>query len=179
MTFFKRFDNINYDPDNIGKRNAVNITNSLVMKYSPIKDTTLYFNYTIQDGEKPEDVSYKHYGTSQYHWILVLINDVVDQYYDWLLSAKELESYMEDKYGDDLYDVHHFTNLTTGKRVDEFDELGYREDIDNEIALPVYIHPVSNREYEIGKNEEKRLIKVISPNYINDVITQFEEIMDN
>lgn len=172
MAFFKEFPIIKYQ----GKK-AVDILTAILPRYSPIKDTTLYFYYDLQDGERPEDVSYQFYKTTEHHWILILLNNVIDPFYDWLLSQYDLEKYMRDKYGDGLNDVHHFIDLNTGKQVDDLDDLKYREMIDNGQPLPHYISPISNRDYEIEKNEEKRRIKVIAPQYINDVIKQFEDEM--
>jgi hypothetical protein len=177
--FFDRFSKVQYDPNLIGHHNAVNILNSVMMKYSPIKDTTLYFYHSIIDGEKPEDVAYKHYKTTKYYWTIILLNDIINPYYDWMLSATELESHMEDKYGDVLYSAHHFLNLLTDKRIDEYDELQYREMIENDEALPVHISPISNRIYEIELNEEKRQVKVISPKHIRDIIYQFDKLMSD
>lgn len=177
-TFFTHFDKVQYDPDNIGYSEAVNIMNSVTMNYSPIKDTTLYFYYSLTDGEKPEDVAYKFYKTTKYHWTITLLNDIINPYYDWLLSSIELESYMQDKYGDDLYSAHHFESITPSERIDDYDELQYREMIASDIDLPVNITAISNRYYEIGMNEEKRQIKVISPEYIRDIVIQFEDLMN-
>jgi hypothetical protein len=156
----------------------VNILTSVIPRYSPIKNTTLYFFHQVQDGEKPEDVSYKYYKTTEYHWLILLLNNVVDPYYDWLLSARELQAYMENKYGSNLDSVHHFIDLRTNQETDQFDFVKYKEMLDNNIQLPYYISPISNSQHEIDRNEEKRSVKVVAPVYILDVVKQFEDEMN-
>lgn len=177
MAYFSKFSKILYNPDGTISNKAVNIMNSIAMKYSPIKDTTLYFYYSIQDGEKPEDVSYRYYDSTEYHWLIILLNNVIDPYYDWLLSSHELDAHITDKYGEDQYGIDHFENLTTGRRVDEYDALAFQDMVDNDIDLPQHISPISIRAYEDEKNELKREIRVIDAIYIDDIVKQFEDIM--
>lgn len=177
MSYFTHFDDIFYNADKQTFNQAVNILNSVAMKYSPIKDTTLYFYHSIQDGEKPEDISYRFYETTEYHWLIILLNNVVNPYYDWLLDSHEMESHLAQKYGDDQYKIHHFENLTTGRWVDEFDSIAFQDMVDNDIDLPFDISPVSIVAYEGMMNEEKREIRVIDARYIDDIIKQFEDLM--
>lgn len=68
---------------------------------------TVYDEYDIVDGETPEIVAYKVYGNSELHWIVLMLNDVIDPRYDWLLSQSQLKTYVESKYGS-LNSVHHY-----------------------------------------------------------------------
>jgi hypothetical protein len=51
--------------------------------------------YTIQDGETPELLSLKLYGTKDYHWILMLLNERFDIRKDWPINSFDLENYIE------------------------------------------------------------------------------------
>ena len=55
---------------------------------------TLYDKYDVVSGEKPEDVAYRHFGNSQYHWVILLTNNITDRYYGWPLSEQEFEEYI-------------------------------------------------------------------------------------
>jgi hypothetical protein len=177
MAFFKYYKKINYDPDNIGSIKAVNILNSILLQYAPINDTISYYGYTLLDGEKPEDVSYKLYNTPKYHWTILLLNNIIDPQYDWLLSSHELELYMKEKYQSTLYSIHHFEYLDTGETIDQYNSLQYYDMIENDIDLPYNITGVSNRQYEILENEKKREIRVISQSEIRKVAKNFEDMM--
>jgi hypothetical protein len=46
-------------------------------------------DYFIQDGETPEQVSYKLYGTPAYHWVILMVNDITNPREEWpILDAK-------------------------------------------------------------------------------------------
>lgn len=174
MSYFKHFDRVNYNG-----QETVNILNSVIARYKPIKNSSLYYYYSLLDGEQAEDVCYKLYGDTRFWWILLTINNIVDPYHDWLMSARTLESFMESKYGDDLDGIHHFENLTTGRVSDGYDSATYQALLDDNQAIPHNIQAIGNREYEVIDNETKRNIKVISDIYIQDIQDDFEALMDS
>jgi hypothetical protein len=46
-------------------------------------------DYFTQDGETPEQVSYKLYGTPAYHWVILMVNDITNPREEWpILDAK-------------------------------------------------------------------------------------------
>ena len=59
---------------------------------------SLFDDYLISDGEKPETLAYQVYGRSDLHWIILLFNEMINPYYDWPLSQKELDSQLDYKY---------------------------------------------------------------------------------
>ncbi len=175
MSYFEHFEKIKYNGID-----TVNIMNSVLARYHPFKNSSLYYLYTLLDGEKAEDVSYNAYKTTEYWWILLAINNIVDPYHDWMMGSQELEAFMEGKYGDDLYGVHHFIDVDNdGRTEDGYSSAKWQELIDNDLELPVHIQPISNRDYEIRENEKNRNVKVISIEYIDNVQRDFEELMNN
>ena len=64
----------------------------------------IFTYYRVKDGETPEIISDKIYGTPDYHWIILLFNDVIDPYYEWTLSSQTMDNYLREKYpGTSLY----------------------------------------------------------------------------
>lgn len=59
--------------------------------------TAFYQKYTILDGDRPDTLSYKLYGTTDYHWTFYLLNPTLRES-GWPLSYKELESSLETAY---------------------------------------------------------------------------------
>ena len=46
-------------------------------------------DYFTQDGETPEQVSYKLYGTPAYHWVILMVNDITNPREEWpILDSK-------------------------------------------------------------------------------------------
>jgi len=59
-----------------------------------------YDNYTLQQGERAEDVADKIYGNSQYHWVVLIVNNAINGTTRWFKSDKTLDKIIERKYGD-------------------------------------------------------------------------------
>jgi len=60
---------------------------------------TLYYPYTIKEGERPDIVAFNYYGACHYDWIVFLSNDIIDPYYDWPLDSQTFDAYIAGKYG--------------------------------------------------------------------------------
>lgn len=98
--YFKNLPKLLYSTS-LGVKNFKVATNILA-KTQFIKDvlenTDLYYNYDVKDNEKPEDIAYKFYGDSKRHWIILLANEITDPQYDWVLSKKAFDEYINKKY---------------------------------------------------------------------------------
>jgi len=172
MKYFEQFDLINFDGVMV-----TNILTSIMLKINTLQYSVNYQKYTLTDGETPQMVSFNLYNTTDFYWVILLLNKVVDPIEDWLMTTRELQKYCKDKYGDDVEKVNHFINLTTNRRIDEYDSLHYLWMIDNNMTLPNHISPISNFQYENTKNEKHRNILVVNPEYIQDVAEEFYNLM--
>lgn len=173
--YFNKLDKIQYQ----GKT-AVNITNAILLKYKTMNKSTLWQFHTVVEGQTPESIAYQYYGDAKDHWVILMVNNIVDPFYDWALSNQELVEYCKVKYGATKIDrVHHVINQSTGKQVDEVDMLQYvtRDGIVFK-ALPNNWSVVTNLEYENKVNDEKREVKILSPKYLQDFKNQFEDLMN-
>lgn len=115
MAYFDTLPTINFD-FNIGTNNEVrkirDITMNLRFKKSLLDDITLFDFYDIRDGETPEKVSEKFYGTPQYHWVIMLLNERFDVLDDWPMTSVQFERFMETKYGiGNFKQIHHYVDL--------------------------------------------------------------------
>jgi hypothetical protein len=57
-----------------------------------------YLDYTIRDGERPEQLAYRVYGKPTLHWTILLFNEILNPYFDWPSSSVELEKSVSQKY---------------------------------------------------------------------------------
>ena len=66
--------------------------------------------YDIQDHDTPETLSYRLYGDSEYHWVLLIINNIVNVRKDWPLKSREFGDFVSAKYPTQLEQnaVHHY-----------------------------------------------------------------------
>ena len=173
-----------------------------------IQDNVQFFNkYTIRDGERPDTMAERLYGTSERDWIIVLTAGITNIRNDWPLSNYDLYRYVEAKYGTDLNAIHHYETievrdnkgrliLPAGQRVDQnftiptpYDAsatnfyVGVRPQSDNIDYRSVNsdINPVtgvSNYEYETQLNESKRRIEVMKPIYLQQFLNDMRELMN-
>lgn len=64
--------------------------------------SALLLPYIVLDGETPEMVANKFYGTPFYHWVLLLINDITDPRKEWPLESRYVIPFIFEKYNFEL-----------------------------------------------------------------------------
>lgn len=77
---------------------VTNLTTSFSFDESLTENSILYYEYSVSDGETPEIVAHKIYGSVESHWILLKLNNIVDVKTDWPLSQRDLMKVIDDKY---------------------------------------------------------------------------------
>jgi hypothetical protein len=61
-------------------------------------NTAAYYEYDIREGDTPEIVASKIYNSPERHWIVLLMNDMVDPQFDWPLQYETLTRFIDSKY---------------------------------------------------------------------------------
>ena len=101
MPYFSYFPSISYVTD------PTDLTKIILVKDITIRaKISDYFKnsaitslpYTIQDGERPETLSYRIYDRVDLYWTILLFNEIHDPTFEWPLSSAELESKLQKKY---------------------------------------------------------------------------------
>lgn len=65
--------------------------------------------YQVLDGERPDQVANKVYGSSEYDWVVLLSNNILNIREEWPLSNYEFNKYIENKYTQAEYSqIHHY-----------------------------------------------------------------------
>jgi hypothetical protein len=62
------------------------------------ENSNIYYPYDIQDGDTPETIANKYYGSPERHWVVLLFNDIIDPQYDWPLDQRTIVKFINDKY---------------------------------------------------------------------------------
>lgn len=92
-TFFQNFPLIDYRfGDEINPALFQNISVYIDLIDQIVDDGSFYEKYTIQDGERPDTLSYKLYGTTDYYWTFFLLNEHIRQQ-GWPLTVQDLYTY--------------------------------------------------------------------------------------
>lgn len=101
--YFSNFPTIVYDFKINGKTDykvITDITKNVRFRKRVLENIAIYDEYDIEDGETPEIISEKVYGTPLYHWVIMLVNQRYDYINDFPLTQRELDALVEQKYGD-------------------------------------------------------------------------------
>lgn len=157
---FKSYKSISVPIDIDGKtyqKVITDITTNVRIQQSYVDNVSNYELKTLQDGETYEIASYYHYNNPEYNHLVMLAN----QQYDWRtnspLTQAQLDSMINEKYVHPD-NVHHY-------------EDGYGNIVENFAGQ--FVIPITNREYEIRLNDQKRHIQMIKQSEarrINDAL---------
>ena len=112
--YFRQFEKGYYDLKGDGKQKlVVDLMTRVKVREKILDEASLYDKYDVPSGERPEDTAFKHFGSSQYHWVVLLTNNITDVYYDWPMSEQSFETFIRDKYTNPD-GVHHFREFGNG-----------------------------------------------------------------
>ena len=92
--FFNKFPKITYE-NNL----AINLLARVTMSKLALNSKQAYYDYTIVEGTRPDNLSYNYYDNSDYVWLIGLANQIVDPYYDFPISTENLNILITKKYG--------------------------------------------------------------------------------
>lgn len=160
--YFNKFPLTLYSLDDIASVQIVpNILIRFVINDEIKNNYSFYDEYDIIDGDTPEILADKYYGSSEYYWLILHMNDILDPRFEWPLSTFNLIKYCEGKY-DNIYDIHHYENAQ-----------GY---IVNSTAIGAT--SVSNFQYEERLNDTKRRIKLLKPQFLQSQVNEFNNKLD-
>ena len=175
MSYFDKFPLLVYDAKGQGNYKLVTDILRRVKMRSAIKDGAVLFDkYDVKNGENPEDVAFKWFGSADLHWVILLTNNITDRYYDWPLNQVQFAEFLTDKYGAGNEDgIHHYEitkssgNTSSAGPGDYSHKVEVNSDEDNASS-------VSNREYEERLQDKKRQIKLLNKSFLPEFIEEFD-----
>ena len=175
--YFDQFPIIDYNLSGVNG-NTTEVTDIFrrVKARSKIADNvTLFDKYDVAEGEKPEDVAYKVYGEADYFWVVTLVNNIVNRYYDWPLDSFSFQEYIKDKYSNPDGIHHYEVTQSSGKQTGE-GPADYTHKLEVNSTHPC-AQSVSNREYEQREQDKKRQIRILSPQYLAAFEEEFVKLI--
>jgi hypothetical protein len=164
--YFETFPNRLYDIKGDGNQTLVTDIFRRMKVRDGVKDNmALMSTYDVMNGDTPEIISYKHFGTTDYFWVICLMNDITDRFYDWPLSDSAFEEYVKQKYAEPGGIHHYEKSQSSGKTTSNGPgDTNYLLEVNSD---DVDAQSVSNYEYEQRLEDEKRQIQVLSPAYLS------------
>jgi hypothetical protein len=195
--YFNYFPKTLYTSDTETGVVVTNIISRFAFEKSYRENSAVYYEYDIQDSDTPEIIAHKMYGNSERHWIVLMMNEIVDPQYDWPLDQRTIISYINDKYTANAsagqtgiswaqqnthsyYKIETRTTDSTGNKIEkklQIDSNTYTNLVESTtnlnlqdgsaITIKVTKETKSYYDYEIELNESKRTIKLIKPEFVN------------
>ena len=169
--YFTYFPQMYYDAVQDGTTSPVLVTNILrrvKVKDSIKNDVALFDKYRVKAGESPEMVSMRFYGTVDYYWVVLLMNDIKDRFYEWPLSEQDFESFVKEKYAVPGATRHFEISQSSGKT----SSIDYSHLVEVNSTTPGAT-AVSFYEYERRKQDNMSLIRILKPDFVSAFVEEF------
>ena len=175
--YFSQFPLVNYNLTGTNG-NTIQVTDIFrrVKARSKLADNiTLFDKFDVEEGESPETVAYKAYGSADYFWVVTLVNNIVNRYYDWPLDSFSFQQYIKDKYSNPDGIHHYEVTQSSGKQSGD-GPADYTHKLEVNSTHPG-AQSVSNREYENRLQDQKRQINILLPKYLATFEQEFRRLI--
>ena len=137
----------------------------------------MFDNYDVKDGERPEDIAYKWFGDAEYHWVILMTNNVTDRYYQWPLSQPQFAEHLTDKFGAGNEDAtHHFEKTQDSGKTSSNgpNDFSHKVECNSDDGDPDII---TNRVYEQRLQDKYRAIRLLDPKYLDTFVEEFDNLI--
>ena len=198
LKYFRQLSNFEYisqDPEDQGLMDAYTTVKNLFRRVKIREDifsNLMYFtNYKIIGDERPDQVAKKIYDDVDLDWVVLVANNILNIREEWPFPQKIFDEYLLEKYGtyDNVYAVKHYKSrevrdsvgtliLPKDLIVDEnysvtFFDIG----LGTEVTKTNLTDPVTNFQYENEKEDAKRNIYLLKPEYLSIILDDLKSLM--
>ncbi len=161
-----------------------NIFTGVSIREDILQDLTVFEKFQIVGNDRPDNVAFEFYGDSNLDWLVLKCNNIINLQSEWPLTQIDLDEYLLDKYGDynTLYNgIHHYETkeiknskgvviVPEGLQVSEnykvtYFDLALGQHRSSLIEEKDTATPITNYDYEINIENEKRNIYLLKPQY--------------
>jgi hypothetical protein len=159
--------------------------------------------YTIKEGETPELISQERYGSTQWYWTILILNNIIDVNNDWPKTATQLDTEIYNKYGEDAdkpkywetIEIRNSSNvivqeagiviemyqgLSTQDASNYFPSFNLNYNDGNNVIITVpanqALKKITNRDYEYLQNEKKKEIYLVKNRYLPMLEKEVKEL---
>jgi len=98
MSYFKNFQRIVYEfPDDV-KRVITDLSIRPKFRDNILENVNNFEFYNVRDGDTPEIIAYEQYGDVELHWAILIANNVMSIYNDWVKDQNQFQEFLFQKY---------------------------------------------------------------------------------
>lgn len=187
---------------------VTDITKRLGFEQGFIDNSSTYLKFVVDDGDTPETIAHKYYGDVEKHWIVLMMNNIIDPQYDWPLNQRDIIKYINDKYSANASAgqtgtqwaqannlAYYKVQTRTVDRTGKFSEDRIQVDANTyanvqattqtltladgeSLTITTSKEPKTYYDYEIETNENKRTIKLLKRELVPLVMNDLKTIFD-
>ena len=184
--YFTYFPTVEHDLTNIGQKvTLTNVLRRFVVRSDLIDRTDIFYDYNIQDGDRPDTIAEKYYGDADVAWLVLHFNRINDPYFEWPLFNEDFTNFIRSKYGsvaNAQSQVHEYRQILNEeslrfdgtkipKRYLVVDETTYNSLSEENREL------ITNYDYEEERNDRNRAIRILDKRYLNKVREEVKSIL--
>lgn len=135
-----------------------------------IKNDDFYFNYELKSGDTPEGVAYDFYESANLNWIHFLVNEIYDPLFSWYMTYNEVVAYAKLIYGDPQFQETQYWL---------WQDVKYATQPDITIDPSGQALAVTNLDVEVMRNDANQTIKIVYPEYINQIVREYTLLVNS
>ena len=141
------------------------------------KGFLIFDKYNVKYGENPEDIATKLYGDPTLHWVILMVNDITDRFYQWPMTQPQFAEFLTDKYGAGNEDgVHHYeiTQASGRSTSNGPDDYSHKVEVNSDEDDA---ETITNRVYEERLQDKYRQIRLLDPRYLSIFLEEFDRLI--
>ena len=180
------------DGKNIGDFVVVkNLFKRVEIRQDILQNLAYFTQYKIQGDDRPDLVAFKNYGDETLDWLVLLSNNIMNIQNEWPMTNAAFNDFLIKKYGsyEKIEGIHHYESqevknannvvlIRKGIEVPADYKLEYYETKTGQYVTKFNIaDAVTNYTYELRKEENKRNIYLLKPEYAELVINEIQTLM--
>ena len=170
--YFNAFPEIIYDGEGNGEFTIVtNLLKRVALREKVRTNTLLYDTYDVKEGESPESLAHRLYGSTEYHWVVMYVNNIVDRYHDWPMTTPQFLDYVNEKYSN-VSGIHHYEITQSSGSTKVKINIG-----DDNTDYPSAT-PITNLEFEQERQDKLRQIRFLDPSYLTQFVNEYVALMN-
>tara|TARA_B100000214_G_scaffold47343_1_gene29735 strand:+ start:16 stop:555 length:540 start_codon:yes stop_codon:yes gene_type:complete len=178
MRYFNEFPVIDYNLTGVNgnSKKVTDIFRRIKVRSKIANNLSLFDKIDVPEGDNPEDIAYKAYGDADYFWVVCLMNNIVNRYYDWPLDEFNFQQFVADKYSNPDGIHHYEITQSSGKQTgDGPDDYSHKIEVNSDTAGA---QSVSNIEYERRLQDKKRKIRLLQPAFLDAFLEEFKLLIN-
>ena len=152
-------------------KDVTNLLRRVGVRTKAKTNMVMFDTYDVKEGETPEMIADKLYGDSTLHWVVLMVNNIVDRYHEWPMAGNQFLDYVNEKYSNPSATHHYEIAQSSGKTTVKID-IG----TDNTDYPTATI--ITNYEYEEKEQDRRRKIRLLEPSFIDDFVAEFKDLIN-